>query len=166
MWIYTGWFKSCLSGRAHSGQVGSRLSHPAALQYGVSQGSVLGPILFSLYINPISSIIHSHSSINYYFYTNDTNLYITLSPPNLSHFIQKLKNCLNDIQNFTFTNKLKLNPDKTEFILICSPKNRKQLALTSLSTFWEIRSRQQKVSGTTEWYSTPISISQTTCHRS
>ena len=34
---------------------------------------------------------------------------------------------LNDIQNFMFTNKLKLNPDKTEFILIGSHKNRKQL---------------------------------------
>ena len=41
--------------------------------------------------------------------------------------MQKLKNCLNDIQNFMFTNKLKLNPDKTEFILIGYPKNRKQL---------------------------------------
>ena len=41
--------------------------------------------------------------------------------------MQKLNNCLNDIQNFMFTNKLKLNPDKTEFILIGSPKNRKQL---------------------------------------
>ena len=41
--------------------------------------------------------------------------------------MQKLKNCLNDIQNFKFANKLKLNPDKTEFVLIGSPKNHKQL---------------------------------------
>ena len=39
---------------------------------------------------------------------------------------QKLKNCLNDIQNFMVTNKFKVNPDKTEFILIGSPKNHKQ----------------------------------------
>ena len=122
-----GWFKSYLSGRTHSVKVGSTLSHPAALHYGVPQGSVLGPILFSLYTNPIGSIIHSHSSINYHFYADDTQLYITLSPENFSHSIQKLKNCLNDIQNFMFANKLKLNPDKTEFILIGSRKNHNQL---------------------------------------
>ena len=84
------------------------------------QGSVFGPILFSLYTNPISSSIHSHSIINYPFYADDTQLYMTLSPANFSHIIQTLKNCLNDIQNFMFTtNKLKLNPD--------SKNNRKQL---------------------------------------
>ena len=130
-----GWFKSYLSGRTPSVKVGSTLLHPAALQYGVPQGSVLGPILFSLYTNQICSIIHSYSSINYHFYADDTQLYITLSPENFSHSLQKLKNCLNDIQNFMFANKLKLNSDKTEFILIGS-------SLTSLSIFWEIRSRQ------------------------
>ena len=119
-----GWFKSYMSGRTHSVKVGNALSHPDALRYGVPQCSILDPILFSLYTNPISSIIHSHSSINYHFYTDDTQLYITLSPVNFSYSIQKLKNCLNDIKNFMFTNKLKLNPDKTEFILMGSKNNR------------------------------------------
>ena len=122
-----GWFKSYLSGRTHSVKVGNTLSHPAALQYGVPQGSVLGPILFFLYTNPISSIIHSDSSINHHFYADDTQLYITLTPTNFSHTIQKLKNCLSDIQNFMSANKLKLNPEKTEFILMGCKNNRKQL---------------------------------------
>ena len=113
-----GWFKSYLSGRTHSVKVGSTLSNPVAPQHGVPQGSVLGPILFSLYTNPISSIIQCHSSINYHFYADDTRLSISLSPANFSHSVQKLKNCLHNIQNFMSTNKLKLNPDKTEFILI------------------------------------------------
>ena len=145
-----GWFRSYLSGRTHSDKVGSTLSNPASLQCGVPQGSVLGPILFSLYTNPISSIIHSHTSINYHFYADDTQLYITLSPANFSHSIQKLKNYLNDIQNFMFTNKLKLNPDKTEFILIGSQKIVNNSSLISLLIFWEVRSRQHKVSGTLE----------------
>ena len=108
-----GWFRSYLSGRTHSVKVGSTLLHPAALQFGVPQGSVLCLILFSFYTNPISSIIHSHSSINYPFYCIDTQLYKTLSPANLSHSIQTLKNCINNIQNFMFTSKFKLNPGKT-----------------------------------------------------
>ena len=84
-----GWFKSYLSGRTHSVKVGSTLSHPALLHYGVPLGSLLGPILFSLYTNLIGSIIHSHSSINYHFYTDDTQLYITLSPENFSHSMPK-----------------------------------------------------------------------------
>ena len=96
----------------------------------MSQGSVLSPILFFLYTNPISSINHSHTGINYHFYANDTKLYITMSPANFCHSIQTLKNCLNDIQSFMFTNKLKLNPEKTKFILICSKNNKKQLLRT------------------------------------
>ena len=158
-----GWFKSYLSGRTHSVKVGNTLSHPAALQYGVPQGSVLGPILFSLYTNPISSIIHSHSSINHHFYADDTQLYITLTPTNFSRSIQKLKNCLSDIQNFMSANKLKLNPEKTGFILIGSKNNS---FLTFRSIFSAIRSHQHKVLGTSEWCLTLIFHSQTMCHRS
>ena len=86
-----GWFKSYLSERTYLVKVGSTLSHLAALQYGVPQHSNLGPILFSLYTNPISSIIQSHSSINHHCYSDDTQLYITLSPTNFSHSTQKLK---------------------------------------------------------------------------
>ena len=48
--------------------------------------------------------------------------------------MQKLKNCLNDIQNFMFANKLKLNPDKTEFILIGSQKIVTNSSLTSIKS--------------------------------
>ena len=64
----------------------------------------------------ISSIIHSHSNINYHFYTDDTQF----------KFLSLYKN-YRSAYVFMFTNKSKLNPDKTEFILIGSQKNRKPL---------------------------------------
>ena len=67
--------------------------------------------------NPLSSIIRSHRGIKHHFYADDTQLYITLSPSNFSQSMTALTDCLNDIQNFMAANKLKLNPDKTEFIL-------------------------------------------------
>ena len=160
------WFKSYLSGRTHSVKVGSTLSHPVALQYGVPQGYVLGPILFSLYTNPISSILHSHCSITYHFYADDTQLYITLSPANFFHSIQKLKNCLNNILNFMFTNKLKLNPDKSEFMLIGSKTTVNNSFLTFQSIFLVNRSHQHNVLRTLEWCLIPISPSLTLYHRS
>ena len=169
-----GWSKSYLSGRTQSVKVGSTLSNPVAFQYGVPQGSVLGPILFSHYTNPISSIIQSHSSINYHFYADDTQLYISLSPANFSHSVQKLK-------NFMFTNKLKLNPDKTEFILIGSKNNRKQLlphfpinilgnqvspaqSVKNLGVVFD--SKGQSWGSMSRSTASPNSLSPTMCHRS
>ena len=121
------WFESYLSDRTQSVKVGSVLSHPMDLKFGVPQGSVLGPLLFSMYTNPLSSIIQSHRGIKHHFYADDTQLYITLSPSNFSQSMTALTDFLNDIQNFMAVNKLKLNPDKTEFILIGSKYSRKQL---------------------------------------
>ena len=130
------------------------------------QCSILGPILFSLYTNPISTIIHSHSGINYHFYTDDTQLYITFSIVNFSHSVQTLENCLNDIQNFMFTNKLKLNIDKSKFILIGSKTTVDNSVLTFQSIYLVIRSHQHKVSRTLECCLILTSISQTMCYRS
>ena len=112
------WFESYLSDRTQSVKVGSVLSHPMDLKFGVPQGSVLGPLLFSMYTNPLSSIIQSHRGIKHHFYADDTQLYITLSPSNFSQSMTALMDCLNDIQNFMAANKLKLNPDKTDSSLL------------------------------------------------
>ena len=134
-----------MSGRTPSVKVGSTLSHPAVLQYRIPQGSVLGPVLFSLYTNPISSIIHSHCSNNHHFYADDTQLCIAFSPTDFSHSIHKLQNCLNDIQNFMFANKLKLNSEKTEFILVGCKITVHNSFLTFRIIFSAIRSKAQSV---------------------
>ena len=122
------WFSSYLSNRFQSVKVGNITSDQLPLSHGVPQGSVLGPILFSLYTTPLAKLISAHKIINYHFYADDTQLYIQLTPQNFKSVFPILQNCLRDLQSWMYANKLKLNPDKTEFILIGSEAQRRKLA--------------------------------------
>ena len=59
------WFKSYLSDRVQCIKIGSILSDAKKLLYGVSQGSVLGPIFFSLYTTPLSKVMQKHPGIRF-----------------------------------------------------------------------------------------------------
>ena len=69
------WFASYLSDRCQTIKIGSALSELSKIINGVPQGSVLGPLLFSLYTTPLSKIIRLHPHIKFHFYVDDTQLY-------------------------------------------------------------------------------------------
>ena len=121
------WFKSYLSDRVQCIKIGSILSDAKKLLYGVPQGSVLGPILFSLYTTPLSKVIQNHPGISFQFYADDTQLYVHLTHKNAALALDKLSRCLEDVKRWLSTNKLKLNPDKTEFIVYGSKSQREKL---------------------------------------
>ena len=114
------WFKSYLSDRVQCIKIGSILSDAKKLLYGVPQGSVLGPILFSLYTTPLSKVIHNHPGISFQFYADDTQLYVHLTHKNVASALDKRSRCLEVIKRWLSTNKLKLNSDKTKFIVFGS----------------------------------------------
>ena len=120
------WFSSYLAARFQSVKVGDVLSDSSMLQYGVPQGSVLGPVLFSLYTTPLSKIISAYNGIKFHFYADDTQVYFHLSPNSTPSAFGQLQQCLREIQAWMAASKLKLNPDKTEFILLGSAKQRKK----------------------------------------
>ena len=91
------WFSSYMAGRVQSVKVGDVLSQPADLSSGVPQGSVLGPILFSLYTTPLNKIISAYEKISYHIYPDDTQLYISLTPTNFPTAIATLQKCLTDV---------------------------------------------------------------------
>ena len=106
------WFTSYLTDRYLSIKIGSTLSDVCKLLFGVLQGSVLGPLLFSLYTNPLSLMISKHKGIKFHFYADDSQVYIHLSQKNASAAFEKLNMCLDDVKEWISTSKLKLNPDK------------------------------------------------------
>ena len=121
------WFRSYLCDRYQCIKIGSVLSDAKRLLYGVPQGSVLGPILFSLYTTTLSKVIQNHPGICFHFHADDTQLYVHLTHKHATPAFERLKNCLDDVRKWLSVNKLKLNPDKTEFILFSSKNVRTKL---------------------------------------
>ncbi|WP_374210557.1 reverse transcriptase domain-containing protein, partial [Thiolapillus sp.] len=113
------WFSSYLTNRTQSVIVNDHISQVSSLSYGVPQGSVLGPILFILYTKPLSDLIQCHS-IESQSFADDTQLQVSVPPSNIQSAISSLETCLSDIQTWMLENKLKLNNDKTEALLLHS----------------------------------------------
>ena len=111
------WFRSYLTGRCQRIKLGDCLSSEADLPFGVPQGSVLGPLLFTLYTTPLSSMI-SRIAVPHHLYADDSQLYVSFSWGDSAAALNGLQSCLVSVQSWMRTNKLKLNPDKTEFLLI------------------------------------------------
>ena len=111
------------------------MSRYTKLQQGLPQGSVLGPILFSLFISPIGDICRKHN-ILYHGYADDTQHYLTFKPaiPGDNHRCRKqLEKCIEEILIWMHTNFLKLNDDKTEYIIIGTYKNLQYVADTDIT---------------------------------
>ena len=116
------WFSSYLKDRSQTVQIGSSYSEEHKLSYGVPQGSVLGPILFTIYTTPLGRIIRNHG-LTFHLYADDTQLYIAFKPcssTSKTDAIARVEACVEDIRIWMTNNLLKLNDDKTELIVITS----------------------------------------------
>ena len=98
------------------------LSSPAEVAYGFPHEhdeSVLGLLLLTLYTIPISNVIQRHN-VKHHLYADDIQIYLSLSLKNPDIFLEILTKYFQDVSSWISSRKLKLNPDRTEFILIGS----------------------------------------------
>ena len=77
----------------------------------------LSRLLFTIYTTPLSQVVSQYDS-SHHFYADDSQLYVSFSSCNSVASLSSWKSCLDSVQLWMSGNKLKLNPDKTEFLLI------------------------------------------------
>ena len=122
---------SYLSNRFQKVTINNNSSDPLPLTTGVPQGSVLGPLLFTLYTSPISEIFTS-PNISFHLYADDTQLYISFSSSDSTSALNTLSTCLDAVYSWLTLNRLSVNPDKTEYLLFGTPQQRSKMTQTSL----------------------------------
>ena len=120
------WFTSYLTDRQQAIKIGNCFSDMLPTSCGVPQGSVLGPLLFTLYTTPLSSVIQGHN-LDHHLYADDTQIYISLTTPDACRSLNQLRDCLQDVSLWMKNSKLKLNANKTEFIIIGTVTQRAKL---------------------------------------
>jgi len=126
------WFASYLTDRSQQVVIGGSLSDITLLQWGVPQGSVLGPILFSIYSSPVADIARRHG-VSVHMYADDCQLYLSCDlATGIADSVSRLETCITDIRVWMTTNKLKLNDSKTEFMMLSSSQTNNALPNVTL----------------------------------
>ena len=118
------WIESYLQNRTQSVVLpdekgGSTKSGKYPLNQGIPLGSVLGPILFNLYVSPLGQLCKSHG-VEYQSYVDDTQNYLGFMGKKsaICDGVNHLEKCLLDVKNWMQVNLLKLNDNKTEVIVL------------------------------------------------
>jgi hypothetical protein len=111
------WLVSYLSDRFQYVAIDDNNSFKLKVDYGVPQGSILGPLLYLIYVNDIA---HSINNGNILSFADDTSFYI--SSNNIHNLYLNANIEINKLYDWFCANKLSLNPKKTKYIHITPPR--------------------------------------------
>ena len=114
------WFKSYLTNRAQYVEVNGTCSNLLSIGKGVPQGSILGPLLFMIFINEIH---RSSKEFKFITYADDTTIFSSISSfipdsnRSMANASETINNEINKVIDWLIANKLSLNVNKTKFMV-------------------------------------------------
>jgi hypothetical protein len=120
------WFKEYFKGRRQFTVVNGELSEPAQSSLGVIQGSILGPILSSIYLNDMANC----TSLLLYLFADDSKCF--KSDKDLANLIRTVNLEFHKLCTWMRANRLKLHPDKTKFMIFCNKQKKIDLELCKI----------------------------------
>ena len=126
-----GSFRSYLADRTSHVIYDSIASHTCPVTCGVPQGSILGPILFTMYIADLERVV-ADSGLEAHFYADDSQLYLSCPPIDIATCALQVAECTAQVERWLHRNRLKLNTSKTEVICLGT---RQQISRVSPETF-------------------------------
>ena len=122
------WFKSYLENRKQYVEIENSKSDVTSTSLGVSQGSILGPLLFTIYVNDIHL---SSTFFNFIQYADDTTLFYPMLNKHNLDMSSMVTNELNKVYKWLCANKLSLNIKKTKYMIFCR-QGKKQHTLLNI----------------------------------
>lgn len=111
------WLTSYLEKRTQSVKLDNTVSSQACIQFGVPQGSILGPLLFNIYVNDMKEYISNCTLVQY---ADDTQLLHQGYLDDLNEIIKQTEDTLRKLKSYFYKNGLMINATKTQFIFIGS----------------------------------------------
>jgi len=114
------WLQSYIHGRQQFVRLGRHLSPMTTCDCGITQGSVLGSLLFTAYVSAVGELIESYG-LSYYQFVDDMQLLVSMDSTNATPAIDWLAHCSTTVHLWFLQNGLQLNADKSEVVLLGSP---------------------------------------------
>ena len=129
------WFESYLSSRTQTVCLGQTKSDTLELLQGVPQGSVLGPVLFTIYTGPIGQIIRRHP-LDLHLCADDSQLYVSFKIKDTNDetiALARIQACVDELKAWMIHHRLQLNDSKTEMLVITTPSSAGKHNLTDVA---------------------------------
>ena len=114
------WIMNYLKGRQQYVQIDDKRSEKLNTNFGVPQGSILGPVLFNLYVADLADHLGEECSCHQY--ADDTTIYKSVKAKDLQNGVTKISNSLKNLVHWSDGSKLAINNDKTKTMLVTTPQ--------------------------------------------